>query len=325
MAPEQWLGEPAEYGNDIWAVGCVLYELLSGRLPRSYATPTDYVAAAARREQVQALPSSADTPAWLGGAVMAMLEPDPRNRPTAAECVQLLSGPRVRIFPAIIPAPLLAPTHSPTQLAAPPKASASPPPRAWLPRAAQGAAALTAVTAAGIVIALALAYGPARGTGQSQNPGTRGPAAASVDSPSSVSAISATTPATHSPPSQAATPKAADAPAPASGVWIAQLASVPVSTGFAELQSEMDQVRAEIPGAHYLDSSDYASLNPGYWVVYYPGSFTDGTQAVDFCAAHGRTTRNQCVGRFLSHDIRDKTHICFPPGGSLEAACYRPT
>ena len=33
MAPEQWLGEPATFGIDIWAVGCVLYELLSGRPP----------------------------------------------------------------------------------------------------------------------------------------------------------------------------------------------------------------------------------------------------------------------------------------------------
>jgi serine/threonine-protein kinase len=40
MAPEQWLGEPAAFSNDIWAVGCVLYELLSGRLPREYTTPT---------------------------------------------------------------------------------------------------------------------------------------------------------------------------------------------------------------------------------------------------------------------------------------------
>jgi serine/threonine protein kinase len=91
MAPEQWLGEPAAFGNDIWAVGCVLYELLSGRLARSYATGPEYVAAAARRERVAPLPGG--VPAWLADAVTLMLEPDPVRRPTATQCVQLLAGP----------------------------------------------------------------------------------------------------------------------------------------------------------------------------------------------------------------------------------------
>ena len=93
MAPEQWLGETAAFSNDVWAAGCVLYELLSGRPPRTYASPTDYIAAAARREAVPPLQPDARTPAWLADAIMAMLAPDPRHRPGAAECVQLLSGP----------------------------------------------------------------------------------------------------------------------------------------------------------------------------------------------------------------------------------------
>src|SRR5258708_4136879 len=80
MAPEQWLGEPAAFNNDIWAVGCVLYELLSGVLPRSYAIPSEYVAAAARRERIAPLASSAGIPPWLAAAIMAMLQPDPRGR-----------------------------------------------------------------------------------------------------------------------------------------------------------------------------------------------------------------------------------------------------
>lgn len=94
MSPEQWLGEPAAFSNDVWAVGCVLYELLSGRLPRPYTTPADHVAAAARGEHVTPLARVADAPMWLTDAVMGMLQPDPRNRPSAAECVQLLSGPK---------------------------------------------------------------------------------------------------------------------------------------------------------------------------------------------------------------------------------------
>ena len=39
LPPERWLGEPPTFSNDIWAAGCVLYRLLSGRLPGSCPTP----------------------------------------------------------------------------------------------------------------------------------------------------------------------------------------------------------------------------------------------------------------------------------------------
>jgi sugar lactone lactonase YvrE len=105
MAPEQWLGEPAAFSNDIWAVGCVLYELLSGRLPREYGTPTEYVAAAARHQPVPPLPTAVSMPAWLADAVMAMLQEDPRRRPTAGECLQILSEPLEQSSPQPAPRP----------------------------------------------------------------------------------------------------------------------------------------------------------------------------------------------------------------------------
>jgi serine/threonine-protein kinase len=92
MSPEQWLGESAAFSNDIWALGCAFYEFLSGRLPRECATVGEYASAAVRREAIPDLRSAVRVPDWLGGAVMAMLEPDPRSRPTAAQCLQLLSG-----------------------------------------------------------------------------------------------------------------------------------------------------------------------------------------------------------------------------------------
>jgi hypothetical protein len=109
---------------------------------------------------------------------------------------------------------------------------------------------------------------------------------------------------------------------PPSGIWIAQLASVPVNAGSAEFQQALESIRIEIPGAQYLESSNYASLNSGYWVIYYDGSFSNGNQALSYCASHGRATRDQCVGRFLSGNVRDKSFICFPPAGSQTAGCY---
>jgi eukaryotic-like serine/threonine-protein kinase len=105
-------------------------------------------------------------------------------------------------------------------------------------------------------------------------------------------------------------------------VWVAQLASVPITASSGQLQNMLAAVRTEIPGAGYLDSSDFASLRPGYWMIYYSGSFQNGNDALEYCAVHGRTSRNQCVGRFLSHNKSDVTYICFPPAGSQTEGCY---
>jgi len=98
ISPEQWLGAPVTFSDDIWALGCVLYELLSGGLPRPYKTAADHVAAAARCENVAPLPDT--VPAGLAEAVMAMLHPDPRARPTASQAVALLAADRARLRPA---------------------------------------------------------------------------------------------------------------------------------------------------------------------------------------------------------------------------------
>jgi serine/threonine-protein kinase len=93
VAPERLLGRSSyvEPSNDIWSVGCILYELVSGRPPRNYGTPFEYVMAAVRGDRVPPL-DPASAPPWLASAVIAMLEPEPASRPTAADCVQLLRG-----------------------------------------------------------------------------------------------------------------------------------------------------------------------------------------------------------------------------------------
>jgi serine/threonine protein kinase len=339
MAPEQWLGEPAAFSNDIWAVGCVLYELLSGVLPRSYATPSEYVAAAARGEQVAPLASSAGVPSWLAAAIMAMLQPDPRDRPAAADCETLLAGPAAAYLGVARPRRgdsdgASAASHAGTWPGAGTSGTedtAPPPRRRSRHRIATATAAIAVLAAAGGTAA-ALTQGP--GNAAASGPGTDPrPAATSPESHPASShvplatvapASSQSTPAPSAAGTRSAPASSASTTAPANGTWIAQLGSVPVSAGSSALQSELAQVWQQIPGAQYLVSDDYASLRPGYWMIYYDGSFANGTEAVAYCAAHGRTTRNQCIGRFLSNNPADIIYMCYPPGGPGEASCYRP-
>ena len=105
-------------------------------------------------------------------------------------------------------------------------------------------------------------------------------------------------------------------------VWVAQLASVPVSAGSAQLYQVLSAVRRNVPQARYLYSSDYKSLRAGYWMIYYRGPFNNGNQALVFCASHGRPTSEQCVGRFLSTNTPEGRYICLPPAGSQTKGCY---
>src|SRR5262249_34679224 len=105
-------------------------------------------------------------------------------------------------------------------------------------------------------------------------------------------------------------------------IWIAQLASVPISAGTVRLGKVVSEVSLDVPNVQVLNSAAYASLNPGYWVVYYPGPFANGVQALTFCAERNRPMRNECIGRFLSHSVFDHQDQCYPPATSPTGICY---
>jgi eukaryotic-like serine/threonine-protein kinase len=79
MAPEQARGRAVDRRADIWAFGCVLFEMLTGRRAFRGETMTDLLAAIVHgRPEWAALPH--DTPPQVRALLVRCLEKDPRQR-----------------------------------------------------------------------------------------------------------------------------------------------------------------------------------------------------------------------------------------------------
>ena len=79
MSPEQAKGREADKRSDVWAFGCVLYEMLSGRRAFDGEDMTDVLGAVVRLEpEWQALP--ADLPATIRTLLHRCLDKDRRQR-----------------------------------------------------------------------------------------------------------------------------------------------------------------------------------------------------------------------------------------------------
>ena len=79
MSPEQARGKPLDKRTDVWAFGCVLYEMLAGQQAFGGDTVTDILAAVVGREpDWSRLPP--DTPRVAGRLLRLCLEKDPSRR-----------------------------------------------------------------------------------------------------------------------------------------------------------------------------------------------------------------------------------------------------
>ena len=92
MSPEQALGEPVDGRADVYALGVVLYEMLTGARPFAGRNATEVIAQHISAPIPRVSEREAETPVALVRLVERMLAKDPAGRPTAAELVKELTA-----------------------------------------------------------------------------------------------------------------------------------------------------------------------------------------------------------------------------------------
>jgi hypothetical protein len=85
VAPEVLAGEPAGPASDVWALGAVLYEAVSGRRPFDASSPVALLASQ------RSVPSMDGVDASLASLLRRMFEPDPAGRPTTTAVASALT------------------------------------------------------------------------------------------------------------------------------------------------------------------------------------------------------------------------------------------
>jgi eukaryotic-like serine/threonine-protein kinase len=90
MAPEQIRGEPpVSHKTDLYALGCVLYELLTGRPPFNAETQPELMFQHLEKKPARLTSEALDCPVWLETLVNQLLEKHPLSRPRDASTVAL--------------------------------------------------------------------------------------------------------------------------------------------------------------------------------------------------------------------------------------------
>jgi serine/threonine protein kinase len=80
-APEYFLGEGGSPRSDIFSVGVIAYQMLTGRLPYGVHVANARTRSQQRRLRYRpALDDYREIPAWVDGAIKKAVHPDPRER-----------------------------------------------------------------------------------------------------------------------------------------------------------------------------------------------------------------------------------------------------
>ena len=95
LAPERALGKPAEPPSDVYALGCVLYQVLTGHPPFLADQPASIMFQHVERAPIPPSELRPDVAGHIEALVLWMLAKDPARRPTAAQVAQGIKPPVV--------------------------------------------------------------------------------------------------------------------------------------------------------------------------------------------------------------------------------------
>ncbi|MDC0773141.1 serine/threonine-protein kinase [Streptomyces sp. HD] len=105
LAPERALGRPAQPASDVYSLGCVLHELLTGRPPFNGATSLAVVRQHVDDTPLPPVRLRPGIPQPLSDYVLRLLSKDPSHRPTAEETAAWLTEYHRTPHPPTAPAP----------------------------------------------------------------------------------------------------------------------------------------------------------------------------------------------------------------------------
>ncbi|MFD7864315.1 protein kinase [Streptomyces sp. NPDC059783] len=111
LAPERALGRTAGAASDMYALGCVVYQLLLGQPPFRAATPTATLYQHVDTPPLPLREQGVDVPAAFDAYLLGLLAKQPEDRPGAQQVADWFQSGAWRGMPEPLPAPL--PSHTP--------------------------------------------------------------------------------------------------------------------------------------------------------------------------------------------------------------------